>query len=271
MTIRTEDTIKAVEHYAESIQRKWKKRIVPLRGWDACKFFIWVMLDQLMVADRARAGAQDFVNRRYDFCPPQATPKTFWKHVTKIHLNNKNIFKFTDENEKGHSGAYAGRNINKFPAWLRNNANMIIEDYGSIVENIWEKGLSDDNEKKIEELHERFEGFAGIGPNLANMAVFSLVRDHGYAGGWESRKYLRIKFDTHVRQVVSRAFLGTSQADDAEAYVKELNSKVQSPADFDFALFTIGQKYCYRDNPDCTKCPIHESCVYYNSEEEIYP
>lgn len=267
MAIRTEDTIKAIEHYAKSIQRKWKKRIVPLRGWNACKFFIGVMLDQRMLARRSWAAAQDFVDRRYDFCPPQATAKTFWQHVANIHLNNKNIFKFTDENEWGYSRAYAGVNRDKFPIWLRNNANRIIEEYGSIVENIWEKDLPDENEKRIEKLHERFEKFNGIGQNLANMAVFALVRDHGYAGGWGSRKYLRIKFDTHVKQVVTRAFLyGTSGVDNAEAYVKELNSKVQCPADFDFALYTIGQEYCFQEDPDCPECPIHESCAFHNKE-----
>lgn len=267
MPIRSEDTIKAVEKYAKLVQRKWKKRIVPLRGWEACKFFIWVMLDQLMPASRQWAAAEDFVDRRYDFCPPQVTTKTFWKHIANLHLKNKKIFEFTDGNKYDYSGAYAGRNSSKFPAWLKNNAKMIIKDYDSLVENIWEKDLPDENEKKIEDLHKRFEAFEGIGTNLANMAVFALVRDYGYAGGWESRKYLKIKFDTHVQQVITHAFLsGNSQSDDAEAYVKSLNSKVQSPADFDFALFTIGKDYCQKNHnhKKCTECPIHESCNSYN-------
>lgn len=262
MSIAPEKTIKAVDAYFKKLKNeddpytKWAPKR-SLKDWDAIKFFIHVMLDQMQLADRAMAAKDEFVDKR----DKRWTLDTFWKNFAQMYLNDiKKYSRFEPEGD--YTGAYAGKNVNKFTKWLRENAKIIVDEYSGRVENIWEEGLPKENEEKIKEIHRRFKKFHGIGEGLANMATFSLVKDHGYAGGIKSQKFLRIKFDTHVRRVVEKSILtGNEELGSAKAYVHELNKKLESPADFDQMLFKIGQEYCQYDL--CEECPIHKACNTY--------
>lgn len=260
MSIAPEKTIKAVEAYFKKLQKeddpytKWAKRNNHLKDWKAIKFFIQVMLDQRQPFERVIAAAEEFVEKR----DKRYQPENFWQYFAKMSIRDiKEFCQFEPEGD--YTGSYAGINANKFPHWLRDNAEKIVKEYGGRVENIWEEDLSEDNEEKIKEIHRRFKEFEGIGEGLANMATFSLVKGYGYAGGIKSQKFLRIKFDTHVKRVVEKAILtGNEELGSAKAYVQELNKKLKSPADFDQMLFKIGQEYCQYNS--CEDCPINKAC-----------
>lgn len=242
MSIAPEKTIKAVEAYYKTLEAecdpytKWAQRKRPINEWKAIKFFIQVMLDQRQPVERAIAAAKEFVEKK----DGHWSVNTFWKHFAEMSIRDiKKYCQFNSESD--YTGSYAGINANKFPHWLKKNAQIIADRY-EIVENIWEEDLPEDNEEKIKEIHKRFMEFEGIGEGLANMATFSLVKAHGYAGGIKSQKFLRIKFDTHVKRVVEKAILaGNEDLGSAKAYVRELNEKLDSPADFDQMLYKIGQ------------------------------
>lgn len=263
MSIAPKITIKAVDAYFKKLKNeddpytKWAQRKRPMVEWNAIKFFIQVMLDQRQPVERVIAAAEEFVEKR----DGHWTVNTFWKHFAKMSI--RDIKKYCQfEPEGDYTRSYAGINANKFPHWLKKNAERIVNEYEGTVENIWEKNLPKDNEEKIKEIHKRFIEFEGIGEGLANMATFSLVKDRGYAGGIKSQKFLRIKFDTHVKRVVEKAILaGNEELGSAKAYVHELNKKLKSPADFDQMLFKIGQEYCQYDL--CEECPIHKACNTY--------
>lgn len=268
MPISPEKTIMAIEAYFKILQEEgrsythWVGRLVPLTEWEACRFFIGVMLDQRQSAKRAWKAAEEFVEKRNK----KWSAKTFWEHFAEMNIRDlRKYCQFLPDGD--YHKSYAGINAKKFPNWLRENAQKIVEEY-EVAENIWQKDLPANNENKIAEIHKRFSDFAGIGENLANMATFSLVRDHGYFGGWKSRKFLKIKFDTHVNRVISKAILsGNPEAGDALSYVKVLNETLDSPADFDRALFAIGQDFCQYD--DCGHCPIKNACNA-NTDNIVY-
>lgn len=271
MPIAPEETIQSIMAYWNVLEERgekfthWAGRCRPLRGWDACRFFIGVMLDQMQPAKRTWAAAEEFVKKARG---NHWSPKTIWQHIAQMTIwELRRYCQFDPDNE--YTGAYAGYNARRFPGWLRNNARIIVDQY-ELVENIWESDdLPGNNVQKIHEIHKRFAEFNGIGDNLANMAVFSLVRDHGYAGGRNSRRCLRIKFDTHVNRVLTKAILsGNPELISARQYVDILNTTLDSPADFDFALYTIGQDYCQYDT--CNECPIHEHCNTYKDKEIHY-
>lgn len=273
MSIAPPKTIKAIMSYYDYLQEigeegRWAKRLRPLTDWDACKFFVGVMLDQRSPAERAWAASNEFVEKR----DKRWTPTTFWIHISKMSLSEVNDYcQFKPGGD--YTGFYAGQNCYKFngkgsqKGWLRQNAKKIVNTYDGRVESIWTDDLPVDNAEKILEIHSRFKEFQGIGSNLANMAVFALVRDRGYAGGIQSKKLLKIKFDVHVNRVITKAIIsGNPQLGDAENYVEKLNGELDSPADFDLALYKIGQDYCQYDN--CKECPIYNYCNTYKNNVE---
>lgn len=269
MAIETEKSLKAIMAYWQKLAdddeffTKWASRKQRLDDWEAVRFFIGVMLDQRQPADRAWAASHEFIRKAK---ARRWSTKTVWHRLAEMNVQQIREFcRF--ENDERWSGAFAAINSRKFEGygkrrgWLRVNAQKIIDEY-EYVDAIWNDSLPNDNKTQIEEIHSRLSSFSGIGKNLANMAVFSLVRERGYAGGRKSKGLLKIKFDTHVRRVVDRAIIsGNPQFGSARDYVENVlngGDVLESPADFDYAAFRIGQDFCQYD--DCAHCPISSSC-----------
>ena len=269
MSIEPQKSLDAIMAYWQRLANdgeyftKWASRKQILDDWEAVRFFIGVMLDQRQPADRAWAASHEFVRKAK---ARRWSPRTVWQNIAKMGVREIRDFCRFENHEKW-SGAYAAINSRKFEGygkrkgWLRENAQKIIDEH-EYVDDIWNGGLPKDNEIQIEEIHSRLSSFSGIGKNLANMAVFSLVRERGYCGGRKSKGLLKIKFDTHVRRVVDRAIIsGNPQLGSARDYVENvLNGEdaLESPADFDYAAFRIGQDFCQYD--DCAHCPISSAC-----------
>ena len=66
MPVAPEQTIDAIMAYVKDDLRSkcrfWPRKIRELVGWDACQFFILVMLDQMQRVERASAAAKDFID-----------------------------------------------------------------------------------------------------------------------------------------------------------------------------------------------------------------
>lgn len=268
MYIEPEKSLKAIMEYWQALAVRnehshWPERKRTLKEWEAVRFFVEVMLNQRQPADRAWAASHEFVSKAK---ARHWSPRTVWQRIAEMSVHDIRVFCQFEHDKKWH-GAYAGINFRKFEGygrrkgWLRENAQKIIDEYG-LVDNVWNGDLPRDNEGQLQKIYERLSAFGGIGKNLANMAVFSLVRKHGYAGGMKSRGLLKIKCDTHVHRVIDRAIIsGNPQLGPARLYVeKVLNGAgvLESPADFDYTAFRIGQDFCQYD--DCGHCPINAAC-----------
>ena len=243
-----------MEHY-ESLQgrdegARWRKRR-RMSDHEANAFFVGVMLDQGQDLDRAWDAGRHFCSR-FD------SESNLWNQVASTPLGSLRRISRVGFDEGADSywqGAYACRNVNKFPNWIKASAKLILEKYDGDARKIWNGTKA----KDVGELYDRFHEFPGIGDALAKMAQFILVRSYGVGGGEKNKARMRVKPDVHVRRVAYRIGLTTQMrpkpvADEIEAL------GLDSPADFDWAVLDIGRNFCKRTLPLCGECPIVPTC-----------
>ena len=145
---------------------------------------------------------------------------------------------------------------NELAKYLKNNAKIILNRYEGDVRNVWRVEPSE-----VNCIYHRFLEFEGIGPALAKMAQFILVRDWGMAGGPRSKHLMRVKPDRHLCRVTSRTGLISSTTPSAVA--KEIDALgLESQADFDLVVYRVGQNYCFPSSPNCDECPLSGVCAY---------
>ena len=240
------DQMRAIMSYYRKNRIEWSCRRRRFTEKKANVFFVSVMLDQMQKTERAWEAGQYMVeNYFYD-------TGDFWQEISDSHLSTiKKICR------RGYDGqAFAlGVKINAFPKNLKSAAKKIVGEYESDVRNVWNNVDAED----VDEIYNRFKEFEGIGDALAKMAQFILVRDYGIAGGKESKKYLSVKPDTHLQRVLFR--LGLAEKETAASVVANVdNLKLASPADFDWAVWNIGQEFCHPHEPACSNCPLEKIC-----------
>ena len=233
---------------------RWRKRGEPLTTWAAKPrrftpeaanaFFVGVLFDQQQDADRAWNGGEHMVANHFQ-------GENFWKEVARTPLSEvKKIMRYGYEDGKAYF-----RFWNRFSKHLKDNAKLILDNYGGDVRNVW-KGL---RPRDVDEIYCRFSEFKGIGPALAKMAQFLLVRDHGMAGGKLSKPHMRVKPDRHVCRVTYR--LGLVSNTKPKAVANEIDQLgLPSQADFDLVVFRVGQRWCTPSSPNCVECPLAPAC-----------
>ena len=245
---------------------RWQWRQYELSGWDACEFFIGIMLCREQLSISAWAAAHDFrenvTTSKIGIKHARLTDGTIWRYIADAKPNKlKNCCVFGDD--AGYTGSYTS-NVDEFVSALQKNAQKIVDDYKK-VENIWEDEEFSDYEyysEIIEEIRKRFLEFELIDEEQANMAVLLLVRDCGYAGGAGSRNYFNMRYNEDVARVISRAFFAEDGTNNAKEHADELDEdeEIEMPNLFDLALLQIGKDYCKSDSPKCDSCPISSHC-----------
>lgn len=234
-----------IEHNDDYSFVHWSEYRKRLSEKKANKFFIGVMLDQGSRTERAWNAAGHFVDNHF------LDAENIWQGIARSHhLTLKSIC------QKGYDGkSYATHfAYNHFPKRLKKAAQKIISEYGSDVRNIWNV-----KSKDVGVIDDRFLEFDGIGDALSKMAQFTLVRNFGVAGGRENQHLMSIKPDAVVQRVLYRTGLIASEnAAVAADTIGEMN--LNSPADFDAAVWIIGRDYCLKNDPNCVACPIRASC-----------
>ncbi|MCY4558643.1 MAG: hypothetical protein OXF79_20165 [Chloroflexi bacterium] len=212
----------------------------------ANKFFVGLLLDQLQTADRAWQGANYLVDRYF------TATGNFWGEISDTHHATVNSIC-----KKGFEGQpfALGLRVNSFPRQLRAAARKIVVEYDSDVRNVW----NDVGKEDVDEIYWRLREFDGIGDALAKMGQFILVRSYGVAGGKESKKYMSVKPDVHLQRVLFR--LGICASDTPTSVIENTEMlNLESPADFDWSVWTIGHSFCHASNPDCGSCPLDALC-----------
>lgn len=241
------DQVKAIMSYSRkpSVKLEWSDKRRRFKQDEANAFFVGVMLDRMQPADRAWEAGKYMVKNYFN------DTGDFWKAISDTHSST--IKKICREGYQGKAFAL-GVNVNAFPKNLKSAAKRIVDQYGSDVRNVWNVDA-----EHVDEIYYRFEKFDGIGDALAKMAQFILVRDYGIAGGRDSKKYLSVKPDVHLKRVLFR--LGITEEETAASVIANVNNmKLESPADFDWAVWNIGRDYCHPSEPDCSNCPLETLC-----------
>lgn len=270
MSIPTQETINAIMKHWEKLRdegdpfTKWEKKT--LEEKDSCLFFLKIILNQRQKSGIAGKAADAFVTKFYE-----SDEKTFWENISlmsesellaKCRFEKETTYGKESRQKIIRAGvSYAGINANKFPSWIKKAASIILKVYHGKVGNIW-KDITKPSQEQVDELQKRFKQFPGIGEELSRMAVFQLVRGYGIAGGWDARRFLKTKRDTHLLKVIRNVFFaGDPQMDKKglKAFVDGLD--LDSPADFDHAAFDIGKKFC-SEQDRCPDCPIRNACAY---------
>jgi endonuclease III len=213
---------------------------------EASEFFIGCLLSQGQCAERAWDSATYFVQNHF-------SRETIWSDIAASSVEGLQQICVT-----GYGGrAFAGRYMtNKLAPWLKMNGEIMVERYAGDPRNIW-KELGP---RELNVLYDRLLEFAGIGDALAKMTQFLLVREYGVAGGVASKRYLSVKPDVHVQRVCYR--LGLVENISACAVAQWAgNAGLESPADFDAAIWEVGHSYCHEKNAKCDACPLLSVCI----------
>ena len=244
-----------MKHYRQLIRynydwAKWRNYRRCLSITKANVFFIHIMLEQFGNTYRSECAAKHFVANHFN--------KTdhFWNEI-----GNTSDAKLRCICQKGYNGQFylLGYSCNKFLIWLKKNARKMIDEYNSDPRNIW-------NNAKVDEIRNKFSKFHGIGRALSRMATNQLVKRYSVAGGKRVKNHLFLKPDIQLKRVMSRiGFIENENEIEvlkAERDMKE-SGILRSPADFDAAIWVIGNEYCHKQNPKCKNCPINYVCDRY--------
>lgn len=145
--------------------------------------------------------------------------------------------------------------LHRFPRtmarWFIKAAELVVKKYDGKTENIWK------NVDSAVEVQRRFREFSGISQKKSSMMTKMLIRD------WKFRPNdlatVNLPFDIHVRRVLLRTGL-TDEDSVAAIEIAGQNLNSEYPAQFDDAIWLIGRRFCYQQNPDHENCPLNKIC-----------
>lgn len=136
---------------------------------------------------------------------------------------------------------------------LRDAAMLVVRDFDGNAAAIWQNASPAEVEKQLQTIW-------GVGPGIASMVTRILHDDCEMSRGQE--KQIDVKPDVHVMRVFKRTGLTHSESEDeARDAARRLNPDF--PGELDSPAFSIGQKWCYANNPDCGECPLEVVCPKY--------
>ena len=203
-------------------------------------FFVGVMFDYQI--DTARAWEAGYrIEEKYG-----GVGRDFWKIIKKT--KSEKLYEFI---RHGNGGKAWHQYPRKMTERLWRASEIMLREYDGDPGKIWRR------EKDVGKVKRRFKEFDGIGTQLSRMAVMILVRDYGEVGGEKSLPSLYPKEDVHTKRVFQRAGLTNGKTTVVSA-AREMNPDF--PAILDLPVWTIGMKYCFKNNPDCKQCPIDKVC-----------
>ena len=260
-----------LENYPFTIAKKnWykEKSSNPFRGW--------CLRDKIFTDTTKRKADEDVARKCEDFlhniplaflfCCQLDMGKPAWKAwrssyliATSISPSNFNphylstmskdlLIVVLEENKLGcrnltHDAA--ARNIIEL-------AKLITKKYDGKALNIWEAP------KSFIELRDNLIAIPGFGPGLTNMCI-KILLELGMLTtipkDSHSLRQLQVKADIHVKKVLYRTGLAEEETEKS-AYEAAIAYSYDCPMSLDIAGFAIGQKYCFKTDPNCDDCPV---------------
>lgn len=175
------------------------------------------------------------------------SPQNFNPHYVSA-MSKASLIKVLEENKLGcrnlaHDAA--ARNIIEL-------TKLITKKHGGNALNIWE------TPKSFTELRDNLISIPGFGPGLTNMCIKILIElgmVPNIPKDTHSLSKLQVKADIHVKKVLFRTGLA-DQETEKSAYEAATTYSCNCPMSLDIAGFAIGQKYCFKTDPNCSDCPV---------------
>ncbi len=100
----------------------------------------------------------------------------------------------------------------------------------------------------------------GVGPGISNMGVLLIEKNFGIRFSDLDRTRMDIKPDIHTVLVLYRLGASNSKTNEsAIAATRRMNPSF--PGEIDGALWDIGRKWCFANNPNCLDCPVSGVCA----------
>ncbi len=144
------------------------------------------------------------------------------------------------------------RFVKKMSNYFRSAVQRIAEEYGGDAARIWA-----DKPASAEVVY-RFLRFDGVGPKIASMAANILARDFKIA--FAEHSCIDISADTHVRRVLGRLGLCSTDATVEQVIYKAKALHPTFPGILDFPSWEIGRTWCKARAPECDKCYMRLLC-----------
>lgn len=201
---------------------------------DPFAFLVAVLCDQGIVAERAWAVPYQLRQRLGHLDParigrePDAVHEAF-ATPPKLH-----------------------RFVNNIAEWVSTAGSIVTDRYGGDAARLW------GDHPPAAALRERLEAFPGIGQKKAAMAVEMLERDLGVS--LTALHGSDVAYDVHIRRVFLRT--GLAERDDVGHMVGVARTlHPDRPGELDNPAWDVGRRWCHRDQPACSPCPLLTSCA----------
>jgi len=144
------------------------------------------------------------------------------------------------------------RYVNAAPRTIQELTQIVIEEHKGNAEKIW---LG----KRSSEVKRTFRSIYGVGPGIANLSVLLIEAAFGIQFDDLDRKQMDIKPDVHTKRVLYR--LGVIDYTDFDLAIRATRlMNPEYPGALDAPLWSIGRKWCFASNPDCSNCPMEKVC-----------
>ena len=133
---------------------------------------------------------------------------------------------------------------------LSDAARLVSHRFGGDAGAIWQNASPAEVEKTLQTIH-------GLGPGIASMTTRILYDDFGCFRGQESQ--IDVKPDVHVLRVFRRMGL-TNSTSGKEAIQAARRLNPGFPGALDWPAWRVGQLWCHRTQPDCSRCWLSAVC-----------
>jgi endonuclease III len=137
---------------------------------------------------------------------------------------------------------------------------IIKNKYNGNASEIW-SCLNANETISYETVMYRFKEFAGIGDNIAKMAINVLVRDLKIST--LDKSAIDILVNRHIKRVFPRVFWGIDNVKDTEIINLARELYPDFPVALDYPLkYLSTKKICTEKEPNCYKCYLNGLCKY---------
>ena len=133
-------------------------------------------------------------------------------------------------------------------------ATMVVSQFNGNAENIWKK------REPGAVLHTLIKIW-GVGPGIAHMIVRILVDEFDYDPGPSGFRQINVKADVQLKKVFYRTGL-VDREDDKLCVRAACELHPEYPGLLDWPAWEIGRRWCDKNNPNCTECPLDHVCLH---------
>jgi endonuclease III len=145
------------------------------------------------------------------------------------------------------------RYYNDAPKTIRDLTRIVVEECDGNAALIWEG-------RRAAEVKRTFMSIHGVGDGISNMGVLLIEKAFGIRFSDLDRTRMDIKPDIHTVLVLYR--LGASYSKTNESAIEATRRMNPTfPGELDGALWDIGRKWCFANDPNCEDCSVSVVCA----------